>query len=163
AELVGETLAGIRYVNLDYLGEQFRGEARGPRLIESAEEWAEPTWRHPACDTVDWAVELHAKSSRTFTVSWDSPGMQEGIGLRKLVAIGTAVDERADAAIWDVTERNGWRDLVGHAVTDVVMHYREWGEGAARWCPWITVRFDTATVEFILGEGRPDHDTGPEP
>ena len=89
-ELVGETLAGIRYVNLDYLGEQFRGEARGPRLIESAEEWAEPTWRHPACDTVDWAVELHAKSSRTFTVSWSgrpSPRMNSTVAVSNRTVI----------------------------------------------------------------------------
>ncbi len=139
AELVGETVSAVRYVNLDYLAGQFRGQERGPRLIESSEEWAEPTWRHPACDTVDWAVELRTASGRSFTVSWDSPGMQEGIGLRKVVAVGTAVDESADAAIWDVSQQRGWRDLVGRTVTDVVMHYREWGEGAALWCPWITV------------------------
>src|SRR5437763_8323129 len=87
AELIGETVAAVRYVNLDYLAEQFRGQARGPRLIESSAEWAEATWRHPSCDTVDWAVELLTQSGRYFTVSWDSPGMQEGIGLRKLSAI----------------------------------------------------------------------------
>jgi hypothetical protein len=43
------------------------------------------------------------------------------------------------------------------------MHYREWGEGAALWCSWVTVWFDAVRVEFILGEGRFGNDTGPDP
>ena len=163
AGLVGEVIATVHYVTLDYFAERFRGTAQGPRYIESAAEWDEPTWRHPSCDTVDFAVELATGSGRHFTVSWESPGMKEGIGLRELPAIGTAVDERADAAIWDVTARSGWRDVVGQEVTDVVLHYEEWGEGAARWCSWITMQAERTRVELILGEGRYNVDTGPDP
>ena len=139
ATLVGETLVTVLYIDLDYRADEFRGDAKGPRPIRSADEWEKPTWRHPSCDTVDMAVELHTESGRKFTVAWESPGRIEGLGLRGMPAMGTAVSEGADLAVWDVSERSAWVNLIGQDVRTVTLHYEPWGEGAALWCRWITI------------------------
>ncbi|MGH9186076.1 MAG: hypothetical protein ACRD0U_09725 [Acidimicrobiales bacterium] len=120
--LVGEVVANVRYLNIDFCAEQYRGQVIGPRAIDSDEEWTEPTWRHPACDTVDFAVELETASGRRFTASWDSPGMQEGLGLGEPPAVGCAVGEDQNVAIWDVTNRTPWRGLIGRPVERVTLH-----------------------------------------
>ena len=163
-KLVGQIIARVRYSNIDYLADQYRHGVAGPRSIESEAEWNAATWRHPACDTVDFAVELETRSRRYFTVSWDSPGAVEGIGLRELGALGNAFAEDEPVALWDVTERSGWSELAGKPVTDVVLHYEPWGEiSGARWCSWITVRIDGTSVQFLLAEGQADSPDAPTP
>lgn len=85
--LVGEVLAEVHYVNVDYRSEEFRGEVVGPRKVTSGEEWSAPEWRHPSFDTVDFAVELRTRSNQLFTASWDVPGSAEGVGLREGPAV----------------------------------------------------------------------------
>jgi hypothetical protein len=151
--LVGQTIARVRYVNIDYLAEQFRGGAIGPRTIESEVEWEHPTWSYPACDTVDFGVEIETVAGRHFTASWESPGPHEGLGLRPLTLLGAAVDERADCAVWDVTWRSGWRSFVHKVVERVTLHYGPWGDGsAALWCSWITLEVDSRPIEFLLAD-----------
>jgi hypothetical protein len=154
--LVGEVIARVRYVNIDYFMEQFRHGQVGPRLVTAAEEWKDPTWRHPACDTVDFAVELETPSGRCFTVAWESPGTREGLGLRELRALGNAFRGDTDVAVWDVTDQQEWRDLVGKSVSRVVMHYEPSDSTGALWCSWITVEIAAKTVEFLLAEGQAD-------
>ncbi len=161
--LVGEAIANVRYLNIDYFMEQFRHGEVGPRLVTAAQEWEDPTWRHPACDTVDFAVELETRSGRCFTVAWDSPGTREGLGIRELRALGNAFREDTEVAVWDVTEQQGWRDLVGKPVSRVVMHYEPWDNAGARWCSWITVEVATKTAEFLLAEGQADQPASPQP
>ena len=107
--LVGQAIERVRYWNLDYFADRFRHGAVGTRPIESEEEWEVATWRHPACDTVDFAVELETQTGGSFAVSWESPGRVEGLGLRELPALDNAFSEDAAVALWDVTERNRLR------------------------------------------------------
>jgi hypothetical protein len=161
--LVGERITAVRYLNIDYLLDHFRHGEVGPRQIEADEEWDQPTWRHPACDTVDFAVELDTRSGRHFTISWERPGTREGLGLRELVAFGNAFREDTEVAVWDVTRQSGWPDLVGKVVSEVVMHYERWDDAGALWCPWITFKMDRKEVAFLLAEGQADKPDAPEP
>ena len=161
--LVGETIEAVRYLNIDYFMEHFRHGEVGPRRIVADQEWDQPTWRHPACDTVDFAVEIDTRSGRHFTIGWESPGAREGLGLRELLAIGNAFREDTEVAIWDVTRQSEWRDLVGNVVSAVVLHYERWNDDRALWCPWITVEIDGKRVEFLLAEGQADKPDSPQP
>ncbi len=162
-DLVGVTIGAIRYLNIDYFAERFRHGEIGPRRVVDDKEWDQPTWRHPACDTVDFAVEIDTRSGRHFTIGWESPGAREGLGLRELLALGNAFREDTEVAIWDVGRQSEWRDLVRNVVSAVVLHYERWDNDGALWCPWITVEIDGQKVEFFLGEGQSDKPDSPEP
>lgn len=154
--LVGRQLGRIRYFDIDYRAEQYRRDHVGPRTIESEVEWVEPTWSHPACDSIDHAVELETSDGARFTVSWHSPGMAEGLGLRELRAIGNAVRDDADVAVWDVSDTNRWKSVRDAEVTSVEMHYQPWGDSDGHlWCPWITIELGGHAIEFVLAEGDP--------
>ncbi|MGH9260201.1 MAG: hypothetical protein ACRD08_09960, partial [Acidimicrobiales bacterium] len=88
-----------------------------------------------------------------FTVTWDPPGVQEGIGLRQVPALGYACTEDAGFSVWDVTRRSRWHRFLRRDITEVVLHYQPWSEDGGFWCPRITVRFGTSDVEFLLAEG----------
>jgi hypothetical protein len=151
--LVGEVIARVTYVDVDYRADEFRNGTVGPRRIDRDIEWGDPTWRHAACDSVDHGVEIETLSGRLFTVSWDAPGAREGLGLRELPLFGNAVNNDADVAIWDVSVRSSWVGLVGREVTTVELHYAPWDESGALWCDWISVHVGEQRVEFLLGEG----------
>ena len=161
--LVGEVIDAIRYFNIDYFSERFRHGEVGPRSVVDDEEWKAPTWRHPACDTIDFAVEVQTASGRCFTVAWESPGEREGLGLRELPARGNAFREDTEVAVWDVTRSNGWRDVASRVVTGVVMRYLPWDTEGALWCDWLSIEFQTQTVEFLLAEGQADKPDTPQP
>ncbi len=160
---MAESIVAVRYLNIDYFTDRYRHGEVGPRPVEADEEWLEPTWRHPACDTIDFAVELQTESGRRFTVSWENPGNGEGLGLREIPALGNPFRENIDIAVWDVTQRSGWRDLVGRPVSEVVLHYEPWDDAGALWCNWITVEIGVQRVEFLLAEGQVDKPDAPEP
>lgn len=152
--LVGRRVERVRYFDIDYRAELYRRDAVGPRVIEREAEWANPNWSHSACDSVDHAVELETSDGAFFTVSWEPPGVIEGLGLRELPAIGTAVRDDADVAMWDVSDTKRWKAVRDADVTAVDMHYERWANsGEAWWCSWISVEFGRHVVEFVLGEG----------
>lgn len=151
--LIGRRVQRVRYIDIDYGAELYRHDEAGPRTIESEAEWADPTWSHSTCDSVDHAVELETSDGARFTVSWESPGTIEGLGLRELPAIGSAVSVDAGVAVWDVSDTKQWRAVRDAEVTAVEMHYEQWDDsGEALWCSWITVEFGDHSVGFVLGE-----------
>lgn len=111
------------YIDIDYRSEQYRGIATGPRDIELSDERQEPSWAHPACDSVDFAIEFLRASSVRFAASYERPGNREGIGLREVAAIGSAVRCDVDVAMWDVSQRSDWKDLLHSPVEAVDLRY----------------------------------------
>lgn len=157
--LVGLSLARVRYVNIDYRRFDLAPEHQGPRTIVDECEWQDPTWRYDGFDSIDHGVELEAVEGRLFTVTWDSPGWTKGICLRENPLVGHAVVPEADVAVWDVTERSGWADVVGHPVRDVLLHYFPWNSPytTGYWCPRITIDVGERQINLILGEARMPH------
>lgn len=151
--ILGQRLAEVHYITLDYGSDKFRGAEVGPRLVEAADEWASPTWRHSACDTVDYAVEFRLDIGAVFTVSWDSPGAREGVGLRVGAAVGMAVTELANAAIWEVSHQAGWRELVGRKFTSAELVYEPWDGAESLWCRRIDLEVEAEPVTLLLAEG----------
>lgn len=151
--LVGQSLVGVRYIDIDYRSDTYRGDAAGPRVIDSVEEWREPTWAHAACHSVDFAVELLTGTGARFTVSWESPGMREGLGLREFEAVGTAVGADADVAIWDVSHQPQWRELMEKLVESVDLCYEPWGHSEALWCRRTDLRVGGRGIALLLAEG----------
>ena len=56
--LRGLRLEAVRYLDLDYNQLDRTSRPRGPRQIVDESEWTEPSWRYPACDSVDYGIEL---------------------------------------------------------------------------------------------------------
>ena len=157
--MVGRRVERVRYFDIDYRAEQYRHEEVGPRTIKSEAEWSDPSWACSACDSVDFAVELETTDGARFTVSWDAPGMMEGLGLRELSASGSAFLADADVAVWDVSDTPQWAAVRYADVTSIEMHYEWWDDsGEARWCSWISVELGSHVIEFVLGEGDRSND-----
>jgi len=150
-ELAGLRLSSVMYVLLDYGQVDRPVGSHGPRLVEGAAELAAPAWRCEGFDWADYAVEFTTTSGRVFTVSWDSPGCHEGIGVREVRALGSACVEDADVALWDVSYAGRWDSFIGAEITDAVLHYRPW-PGGGYWCSRITVRIGGRPVHLLLGD-----------
>jgi len=111
---------------------------------------------------VDFGLELETESGSVFSVTWDPPGMYEGIGLREQPLLGTGVRADAAVAVWDVTGRSGWAALRGAEILDVRPNYQPWDEHVGSyWCPRITVAFPSATVDLLLGDAGPNQQLVP--
>jgi hypothetical protein len=159
SRLVGRQLRSVRYVDIDYQRERWADGVDGPRLIKDARDWRQPPWRRQeSCHCIDFGVEIETTDGRVFTVTWDPPGMQEGLGIREIAAVGYVCREDADVAVWDVTARSRWNRFLRRDITEVVLHYRPWTEEGGFWCPRITLRFGGADVELLLAEA--DYRTG---
>ncbi|WP_163511309.1 hypothetical protein [Fodinicola acaciae] len=132
--VVGLELVNVRYVDIDYRRHEFAPQHTGWRTISADAEWTNPIWRLSGFDSIDYGVELAFAGDRTFSVSWDSPGSHEGIGIREVGLAGYAVAEDADIAVWSVASRSSWSQYIGNTVRDVMMHYTAWlGEKSGFW------------------------------
>jgi hypothetical protein len=159
--LCGLELEAVRYINLDYARFE-RPIHDGPRAITEAREWEKPTWQWQSFDSVDYGVELLTDCSRVFSVAWDPPGpLQQGIGLREVPLLGTAISEDTNVAVWDVTQQSRWAAFVGTPISDVELDYEPWKQPEGFWCRRITLRFGGARVEMILGDKGPGEELGP--
>ncbi len=159
--LQGLGLAVVRYINLDYsrLDRRIRD---GPRAITDATEWAEPTWQRQSFDAVDYGVELQTDGGRVFSATWDLPGaLQEGIGLRKVPLLGTALSEDANVAVWNGTQQSRWSAFIGATISDVELAYEPWTQPQGFWCTRITLHFSDARVDMVLGDVGADAELRP--
>ena len=152
--LVGQVLADVVYVTIDHVKGEHRRPAEGPRHIVSPAELERPTWQHPSCDTVDYAVQFTTVAGDVFTASWETPGI-ESIGLRECSAIGRAVTEDARTAVWPVADQPTWSDLIGKSVDEVLLSYQPWSEESnAQWCEEVSLRIGGARIRLLLAEGE---------
>ena len=132
--------------------------------LSGTEAPRERTWSWVADEVEQMQRVEHARrliGSAIDRVTWDPPGLREGIGLREEPLLGTGVRVDGATAIWDVTNTSGWVHLLGRATSDVVLHYLPSGDPGGFWCPRITLRFPGATVELLLREGGPNRELGP--
>lgn len=156
-QLVGQLITEVHYYTIDYRRETYRPELidQGPRRIDGTAEWEEPTWSHEGFDAVDFGVELLTDSGRLFSITWDTPGEREGIGLEPLPMLGSGVSRDADVAIWDVQPTTAWAHLASAPITYVDLHYTPWHEhGPSYWCPRITLRTENDAVQIIMGDAQ---------
>ncbi len=154
--LVGLRLAAVRYFDIDYFRDEIAANQAGPREITDDAEWRDPIWRCSGFDSVDYGIELEMLGGRVFSLTWDPPGMCEGIGMREVPLRGTGVRVDADVAVWDVSQRSEWRRFIGAEVTDVGLNYLPWKDGhlSGFWCPGISLLFGIAHVELLLGDAN---------
>jgi hypothetical protein len=159
--LVGRELKSVRYYDIDYRREDWAAGRTGPRIILNQAEWSQPTWAYADCDSLDFGIDLEVTDGSVFSVTWDPPGQQEGLGLRQERLLDQAFRPDIWAAVWDVSSRSRWTPLVGRAVTDVQLHYLPWQPPEGFWCPRITLRFGAARVELCLGQGESGREVSP--
>ena len=74
-------------------------------------------------------------------------------------AVGMAVTESANAAIWEVAQQTGWRGLLGRQFTSVELVYEQWDKAEALWCRRIDLEIEAEPVTFLLAEGVWNSDT----
>ena len=157
--LVGSRVGRIRYFTLDYARLASGSEAPGPRIFQKDEEWRDPPWKRPGFDTLDWGLELETDNGLIYSVTWDPPGMREGIGISRAPLIGTALTDDASAAIWDVTERSRWTSVVGQPVDNVTMHYLPWDQHGSFWCTRVTLDVSGMNPLSSCGRSKTDDPT----
>jgi hypothetical protein len=146
--LVGQRLAGVRYVTVDYDRWQLAPDSTGRRSIIDDKEWRSPSWRYSSGDSVDFGIELVMQEGTPISITWDSPGPREG-----LVIHDGIISRHANAAVWDVAVQSKWEGFIGHDVTEVVPHFAKWGQSASElWLPRISVHFGKSRVELLLGQ-----------
>ncbi|MCW2782740.1 MAG: hypothetical protein JWR35_3189 [Marmoricola sp.] len=152
AQLVGHSLAAIRYFNIDYSRWKLYPELSetGPRLVSSPAEWRIPTWQNSGFDAIDFGIELETTDGRIFSITWDAPGDLAGIGLREQSLIGWGLAVGAGAAVWDVTSTAGWAGLLEAPISSADLRLLPDG----RSCPRLTLVAGHATVEIIMGDAK---------
>jgi len=161
SEIVGLELVAVRYCDLDYAQPDRLGGHQGARDVTGQDEWLNPSWRFPFGDSVDHGVELEMTSGTRFTVSWDSPGWHEGIWMRQVPLIGSAVAPEGNVAIWDVSRAGRWDPFVGHGVSGVQLSYKPWAPNEGYWCSRISLTIQGSDIELLLGEGGTDNELHP--
>jgi hypothetical protein len=139
---------------LDYDRLASGSEVPGPRVIQKDEEWRDPPWKRPGFDTLDWGLELETDNGLIYSVTWDPPGMREGIGISQAPLIGTALTDDASAAIWDVTEHSKWTSVVGQPVDNVTMRYLPWDQHGSFWCTRVTLDVSGIEIHCLLAAGQ---------
>lgn len=152
--LVGLTMSGVRYFDIDYEVLRSGITPAGPRVVTEPEEWASPSWRFEQCHSLDYGLEIETTSGRVFSITWDPPGTMEGVGLREEPLVGPAIVPDAAIAVWDVSERSEWQHHMGRVVSGLTMHYRPWGSSDAWWCPRISITIDGTPIDILLAECR---------
>lgn len=155
--LVGLRLATVRYCDGDFREDPLEG----PRQVVSAAEWAEPSFRYEFGDWTDYGLELETACGRLFTVSWDTPGWHEGIWLRELPLLGEAVLADASTAIWDVSRAGRWDRFIGNEISDVKLHYREWGPDDGYWCNRVTITIGGSDIQLLGGQPSAEQTLAP--
>jgi hypothetical protein len=153
--LVGHRVRAVRYYTLDYLRWELHPEltGAGARLVADESEWEHPTWQFDGFDAFDYGFELLTESGSAWSLTWDPPGNQEGIGLRNQPMLGSAVTPEADVAVWDVSRTATWVPFLREPVEAVELHYAAWGvEGSGSWCPHISLHSRGTQLEVILGD-----------
>lgn len=154
-QLEGLHVESVLYVNLDYDRERISPGSSGPRQVVEPAELADPTWRLPGCDSLDYGLELTTACGRIFSVTWDPPGPHEGLGLREAPLLSTLRND-ANVALWDATDVSRWRSIIRGPVVNVDPHYLPWDAApTGYWCPQVTLHFGSHRVELLLGEGDP--------
>lgn len=102
---------------------------RAPALAVATGRRDEPTWIFEAFDAIEDGLERMADAGSIFSVSWDTSGIHEGIGLQRDPMLGSAVGSDADGAIGDVGARAvSWRRMVAMRVTTGDLYYRPRGD-----------------------------------
>jgi hypothetical protein len=157
-QIVGLELAAVRYCALDYAQLDRPHGIHGPRNVTAEDEWRDPSWRFAFGDSVDHGVESEMAGGTRFTVSWDSPGWHEGIWIRQVPMIGSAVMPEGNVAIWDVSRGGRWDQFLGHNVSDVQLAYKPWAPNEGYWCSRIALTIQGSDIELLLGEGAVDNE-----
>ena len=157
-QMIGQELTAVRYCDLDYALSDRPDGHRGARNVTSEDEWRDPTWRFAFGDSVDHGVELEVTGGARFTVGWDSPGWHEGIWIRQVPLIGSAVTPDGNVAIWNVSRAGRWDQFVGHSVSDIRLAYKPWAPNEGYWCSRITLTIQDSDIELLLGKGGTDNE-----
>ncbi|HEY8716994.1 hypothetical protein [Pengzhenrongella sp.] len=153
--LVGNRIALVRYVTIDYLREESHPELidSGVRLIDDARELERPTWRFDGFDALDFGIELETVDGVSWSLTWDPPGDHEGIGLRKGPMLGSVVSPDGLVAVWEATLTSLWSPMLRAPIETVELHYTPWDRPSPGfWCPRISFVTQDARLEVVMGD-----------
>src|SRR6185436_4890813 len=80
-EMIGLALTKVRYLNIDYTGQQTADRPAGPRFIDNPDEWAQPTWGYGSIHVLDFGIEFEMNEGSVYSAGWDVPGDIESMFL----------------------------------------------------------------------------------
>lgn len=150
--LIGQRIVHVAYVDIDNRGWDlgYRDQS-SRRKITDAAEWRDPTWDAGTFHHLDFGIELTTDRDETWGITWDSPSNDgESIRLQR-----DPVSERG--AVWDVTKWEPWRSCLSSPVSDIALRYHRWSDSSPGfWCTRVSMFFDDARVEVLLGDRDQD-------
>ena len=112
-----------------------------------------PTWRYHGFDTVDFGVELATLDGEIWSLTWDPPGVHEGIGIRKKPLIGPVVAANGPIAVWDATLTSLWSPMVQTSIAAVELHYIPSDPPSPGFsCPRISFVTHDARLEVVMAD-----------
>jgi hypothetical protein len=155
--LVGGRITGVRYFEIDYwrIARADSDEVqRGGRVVTSAEEWTEPSWRASDCDSVDFGAELTTENGAVFSAVWVMADDNEGLSFRQEPLRPKRLEADGAFALWDVERAGRWSPFIVSPVKDVRLCWTRPFSSSDLCCHAIELLFDSGLVVLTLGEQR---------
>ena len=83
-----------------------------------------PYWDHGKIHEVEHGVEFVIETGDVYRISWDDYENNYGVNIAKKELI-SFWDE---AVMWNVTEREEWKNLLNQEITEIKAYWHEWND-----------------------------------
>jgi hypothetical protein len=118
--LIGQKISSVQYAAIDYFDDK-------------------PYWDYGKIHEVEHGVEFTTESGEIYRISWDD--YDNGYGV--YVAKKELVNFWNEALMWNVTEREEWKESLNQEITEIKTYWHEWNN---------EVTLQDMEFEFINGK-----------
>ena len=101
--LIGRKISSVHYAAIDYFDDK-------------------SYWDHGKIHEVEHGVEFILESGESIRISWDD--YENGYGIN--IARKEALAFWDEAVIWNVTERDEWKNLLNREIKEIKTYWHEW-------------------------------------
>lgn len=101
--LIGKNISSVHYAAIDYFDDK-------------------PYWNHGKIHEVEHGVELILETGESIRISWDDYENDYGI----YIARKEHLRFWDDAVIWNVAEREEWKNLINQEIKEIRTYWHEW-------------------------------------
>lgn len=101
--LLGQRISTIHYAAIDYFDDKYY-------------------WDYGKIHEIEHGVEFETETEEIYRISWDDYENDYGV----YVAKKELMSFWNDAVMWNVTEREEWRDLLNQEIIEIKTYWHEW-------------------------------------
>lgn len=106
--LIGQKIESVQYAAIDYFDGKYY-------------------WDHDKIHEVEHGVEIAVSSGEIYRISWDDYKGDYGVYIAKK-ELKSFWNE---AVMWNVTERNEWKEIIGKEIKEIKTYRHEWNNEAS--------------------------------